>query len=209
MSSSEKRRCSSKRNPACSLEFSLIGTKCYHFSNEATNWDEAYYDCLGKNSSLAILSNAKEEKYLRNFLKRHYRAFGEKNRWIGGKFDWKNDQWVWAETGEKLSYRAFAKSPPKDKRLLQWTCIVMDSSRKNKWTFKSCMQRNNYICQKQPRHSIRIRKKFNIRICKRSASQLNENQKKKCLKLVGGYGGKNFQIFQHRSYKHQNQLRII
>lgn len=57
----------------------------------------------------------------------------------------------------------------------------------------SCPQQNSYICQKNPRRPLGRRKSFDLKICRKSAEELNENQKNKCLRLVGGYGGVFFQ----------------
>ncbi|XP_044752325.1 uncharacterized protein LOC123312142 isoform X2 [Coccinella septempunctata] len=182
-----------KRSSACSLEFSLIGSKCYYFSKESISWSDAYYQCLGKNSSLAILDSAKEDRRMRSYMKRHTKTLGGKNHWIGGKYDWRNSKWVWAETGKQVTLKTIPRILPTNTMLLHWSCLIMDSSRLNKLSSNSCPQQNYFICQKNPRIPIGRRKTFNIKICRKSAEQLTENQKNKCLRLVGGYGGVTFQ----------------
>ncbi|KAL3282702.1 hypothetical protein HHI36_005875 [Cryptolaemus montrouzieri] len=127
---------------------------------------------------------------MKSFLKHNSQSLGKNNRWIGGKYDWKNERWVWAETGKPISLKTFARNVP-DKRFLQWTCIVVAPNRMNKWALKSCLQPNQFICQKKPKRPIRP-KTFDIRICRRNVTQLTDSQKIKCLKLVGGYAGKMF-----------------
>ncbi|XP_045471250.1 C-type lectin domain family 2 member G-like isoform X2 [Harmonia axyridis] len=185
--------CYAKRSAACSLEFSLIGSKCYYFSKESLSWNDAFYQCIGKNSSLAIFNSTKEDRQMRNYLKRHSNSLGVMDHWIGGKYDWRNSKWVWAETGKPVKLKTLPKTLPTNTILLHWSCLMMDSNRMNKLSPISCPRQNHFICQKNTRYPIGKTKSFNTKICRKSAKLLTDNQKVKCLRLVGGYGGVMFQ----------------
>lgn len=171
------------KSRGCPKDFIQIGEKCYLFNQSKVKWDTAYFQCQAKNSTLATFTTAKEEQLLRSYLNSHVKTLGQHTYWIGGKFNWKQGKWIWAASGNPLEFHAFSKSLPPEKKLRQWACTVIDPYRYNKWTFRSCLEEEYFICET----NLRIKKKFKASVCKKT--NLTEFQKHKCLKLFGGYGG--------------------
>lgn len=72
-------------------------------------------------------------------------------RWIGGIYDWRQDQWKWATSGHKIRYNKFKTVPHFDNELDDhWQCIALDPNIDYKWTTFSCLQKKHFVCETKP-----------------------------------------------------------
>ncbi|KAJ8920834.1 hypothetical protein NQ315_015626, partial [Exocentrus adspersus] len=130
----------------CPPHMVVLGNRCYTFSKSPATWTDAYFNCNKNNSKLAIVSSRSQDYNLRiflnNFIEKH-------DRWIGGMYDWKNNQWKWAMTGKPLKYKGFAKAVLKKRggENLAWNTIFMDPSLGHRWNADKGTQKKHYICQ--------------------------------------------------------------
>ncbi|KAF0762929.1 snaclec coagulation factor IX/factor X-binding protein subunit B [Aphis craccivora] len=143
--------CESKLMYNCQNKFSKFGSNCYYLSKETATWQEAFYECnnLAKGSKLVVLAKEVEDHNIRKFLK--YRKNETKERWIGGIYDWSQDQWKWAASGRKIRYNRFETIQNfNNNRNDQWQCLSLDPSIDYKWNAQSCLQKKNFICETKP-----------------------------------------------------------
>ncbi|XP_025418715.1 snaclec coagulation factor IX/factor X-binding protein subunit B-like isoform X2 [Sipha flava] len=125
----------------CKNGFSKFGNNCFYLSTKTATWQEAYFECkyLAKGSKLAVLYKEVDDHNIRKFLK--YRHTEIKERWIGGLYDWNQDQWKWATSGRKIQYNHFEKIPYFDQND-KFMCMAIDPNINYKWT-----ARNVHIAQ--------------------------------------------------------------
>lgn len=72
-------------------------------------------------------------------------------RWIGGIYDWINDQWKWAATGHKIQYNKFERIPHFDNvQDDHWQCIAINPNIDFTWTSNTCLQKKYFICESKP-----------------------------------------------------------
>lgn len=71
---------------------------------------------------------------------------GQLERWIGGFYNWKQDNWDWGVTGDKVKYKNFGitEQPQSGFRM---SCIVLDPTQQYKWTVRSCLEQKYFICE--------------------------------------------------------------
>lgn len=70
-----------------------------------------------------------------------------KERWIGGIYDWMQNQWKWASSGRKIRYNKFNITPHFSNEQDPWQCIVLDPNIDYKWTAHSCLQKKYFVCE--------------------------------------------------------------
>lgn len=68
-------------------------------------------------------------------------------RWIGGIYDWNQDEWKWATSGRKIRYNKFETTPHFDNEHDHWQCMALDPSVNYKWTANSCLQKKHFVCE--------------------------------------------------------------
>ncbi|KAF2361047.1 C-type lectin fold [Trinorchestia longiramus] len=85
----------------CPPQFLRLGNGCYYFSKRMETWTMAHFECRTRDSQLAVMDSAWEDRVIRGHLSR--RAMTRLNRWIGGIYDWNQEQWVWGSSGEYSS----------------------------------------------------------------------------------------------------------
>ncbi|KYB27520.1 secretory phospholipase A2 receptor isoform X2 [Tribolium castaneum] len=129
----------------CPRKFVAIGRKCYYFSKDETIWHDAHFKCRNLNSSLATIKGPQQELSVRRYLNR--RNDGRFERWLGGRYNEKQSRWVWGENGKPLVFHGFSRMNANDRKWA-WHCIIVDPTRQNKWSARSCVERKRYICQR-------------------------------------------------------------
>ncbi|KAK9869650.1 hypothetical protein WA026_003397 [Henosepilachna vigintioctopunctata] len=134
-----------KKHYVCPKYFVRIARRCYFFSRNAVTWQEAFYQCRDKNSNIAIIKTANQDRRIRKILHRPIHA--TKERWLGGMYNWKQMKWLWAASGKPLTYQGFANQNFTENQ--NWHCIVMDPALDYKWNTKPCIEKKPYICHKK------------------------------------------------------------
>lgn len=120
-----ERRKKPRKRFICPKNFIRVGKKCYSLSRDKETWSNAYYNCQDIKSELAVFKNMKQDKKLRNKL-RKLDIVSEK-RWMGGYFDFKNSLWKWAATGKLLPVQPHAAGD------LKWSCLLWDPNLHDKY----------------------------------------------------------------------------
>ncbi|OWF39795.1 C-type lectin domain family 4 member M-like [Mizuhopecten yessoensis] len=123
----------------CTEDWQHFQGQCYFFSKDKHSWDDANTSCAAMDSRLAIADNEQINSFIRNDKNRFVRY------WIGGKEEGK--MWMWAGTGNPLSYTAWCPEQPDGSgtlcvsflKLVPPTCY---------WTDRKCKYRQAYICQR-------------------------------------------------------------
>lgn len=81
-----------------------------------------------------------------------YFVLETRERWIGGVYDWKQEQWKWAASGQTIRFNKFGTMPSLGKEENDhWQCIALDPNFEYKWTAYSCLQEKYYVCKTKPR----------------------------------------------------------
>nr|XP_022908892.1 lithostathine-like [Onthophagus taurus] len=116
--------------------------KCYYFSRNAESFDQAYWSCVSKQSTLAVIRGKNQDKTLRRLLNKNKIQHVE--RWIGARYNWEKKKWQWAESGKLLNYTGFENTPQDTNA---WQCIILDPKYYYRWNSKSCLEKKHFICQ--------------------------------------------------------------
>ena len=66
-------------------------------------------------------------------------------RWVGGRYDWNGQHWIWGATGQSMSFLGFGELT--NARPQEWHCIFLDPEQALKWNHKLCTQLLHYICE--------------------------------------------------------------
>ncbi|XP_066152585.1 uncharacterized protein [Euwallacea fornicatus] len=129
----------------CHQNWMALGNQCYLFSKEKATWSDAHFNCRQINAKLAIVRTKTQDQKLRIFLN----GFAEKSeRWIGGRYNTKIKEWIWALSGKPLGYKGFVQEPSSNSTdNLEWQAIVMDPQYAYKWSHRNELDRHLYICQ--------------------------------------------------------------
>ncbi|CAH1134718.1 unnamed protein product [Ceutorhynchus assimilis] len=139
----------------CPQNWMSLGNQCYLFSKEKVTWSDAHFNCGQINAKLAVIRSKVQDQKLRIFLN----GFTEKHeRWIGGRYNTKTNQWIWALNGKSLKYNGFIKEniPNNGTEGLNWQAIVMDPEHAYRWTHRNEMEKHFYICQVKGRAVKRL-----------------------------------------------------
>ncbi|CAB3373288.1 Hypothetical predicted protein [Cloeon dipterum] len=137
------RKNGTRHNYVCPPDFVKLGNSCYLLSKQILSWQDAHYYCRDMNSHLASLETAWEDSTLRNYLDRSELARLE--RWIGGRFNWEINRWIWGSSGKKMGYKGFSKRNPNED--MTWHCVFMDPVRHYRWTHKTCFEALHFVCE--------------------------------------------------------------
>lgn len=93
----------------CPPHFERVGSQCYYISDEAVTWLDAHFACKDRNSRLAEPTKP-EDHHLRRFLQRNDKS--RTTKWIGGMYNWQQNQWQWGYTGRIMDYQSFSQMVP-------------------------------------------------------------------------------------------------
>lgn len=132
----------------CPPKFVRQGNSCYYISTDNATWHDAHFKCQSmskkKKITLAVLETKKEDRNLKQFLK----SPPERDRWIGGIFNWKQKQWLWGPTGAVVKYnRKFLTRARRRQKDYFFHCIVLNAKRKYNWKAEKCLRERRYICE--------------------------------------------------------------
>ncbi|XP_018006861.1 collectin-12 [Hyalella azteca] len=127
---------------ACPPDFLRLGNGCYYFSKEMATWTIAHFECRAKDSQLMAIETAWEDGLMRRHLSMH--AMTRLNRWIGGIYDWSQEEWVWGGSGDVMHYRGFLKEATQSRR---WQCAYMAPELYYRWQRTQCTHTMHYICE--------------------------------------------------------------
>ncbi|XP_019864740.1 uncharacterized protein LOC109594018 isoform X2 [Aethina tumida] len=168
----------SSAQSVCPNGFVKLGRKCYHFGNGPETWLDAHHECVKRGSTLASIKNARQNNYISNFLIKNF-GVEKRNFWIGGRFNYHQNIWVWGDSGEPLKIKLFTKTD--HQKDLTFQCIYLTTNRKHEWNTKNCMDKNYYVCQK---NSTRFNykkcaypydlTKYESRLCSKKGYHVNE-----------------------------------
>ncbi|KAL1496952.1 hypothetical protein ABEB36_007996 [Hypothenemus hampei] len=138
----------------CPQNWMSLGNNCYLFSKDKVTWSNAHFNCDQINSKLAIVRSRVQDQKLRIFLN----GFTEKQeRWIGGRYNGKRNEWIWALNGKPLKYKGFAEEPKVNSSdPIYWHAIVMDPVYGYKWSHRNELEKHAYICQVKGRAVKRL-----------------------------------------------------
>ncbi|XP_044752188.1 uncharacterized protein LOC123312059 [Coccinella septempunctata] len=141
-----------KKTYVCPKHFVRVGRRCYFFSKNSATWQQAIHKCQDKQSSIAIIKTANQDRRIRKILSRPTHAIHE--RWIGGMYNWKKMKWLWATTGKPLIYQGFHSQNFTESQ--KWHCIIMDPAVKYEWNTRPCLESKPYICHTKSKVIRRI-----------------------------------------------------
>lgn len=139
----------------CPSHMISLANRCYLFSTKETTWTEAHFECKRNGSKLAIIRNRNQDRNLRmfanNFIERQ-------DRWIGGIYNWKSSQWIWAISGQSISYNGFNNEVMKNRTTdsLKWNGIFLDPAFDNQWNAAKLTEKKKFICQVQAKGVKRV-----------------------------------------------------
>ncbi|XP_019769036.2 uncharacterized protein LOC109543657 isoform X1 [Dendroctonus ponderosae] len=186
----------------CPQNWMSLGNQCYLFSKERVTWSDAHFNCGQINAKLVMIRSKVQDQKLRIFLN----GFTEKQeRWIGGRYNVKTGEWIWALNGKPLKYNGFIKEPILNATgSIDWQAIIMDPQYGYRWSSRNQLERHFYICQvkgravkrlnysKRPSATIeispdrRFQKRIysNSRLKSRSSRRANRNKRtRRCSRL--------------------------
>lgn len=63
------------------------------------------------------------------------------SRWLGGRFDWEQMAWKWAESGKIIQLQQ------KGSENLRWYCISWSPVIEDRWDGDSCFKQKKFLCQ--------------------------------------------------------------
>ncbi|KAK9869649.1 hypothetical protein WA026_003396 [Henosepilachna vigintioctopunctata] len=126
----------------------VVKNKCYYFSQDALNWNDAHWACQDKKMYLAVVLNRVQDKLLREFLAKE--LVEKHERWLGGLYNWKQKRWLWANSGYPLKYDGFPFKNYTGKQF-EWRGITIDPNIGNMWNSRLRIERKHYICQRKPK----------------------------------------------------------
>lgn len=67
-------------------------------------------------------------------------------------YDWKQDQWKWAASGQTIRFNRFETMPSYgSEENDHWQCIALNPNCEYKWTAHSCLQKKYFVCKTKPR----------------------------------------------------------
>ncbi|GAB6032990.1 Fc fragment of IgE, low affinity II, receptor for (CD23) [Chamberlinius hualienensis] len=96
----------------CPSEYIPIGSFCYFFSKEVSNWQNALASCKSKGADLAHPSTEEKNTQLVNYIKTN---FPKIDYWYLGASDLAQEgTWIWAHDNSKLSWTNWLSKQPDD-----------------------------------------------------------------------------------------------
>ncbi|XP_014204052.1 uncharacterized protein LOC106636231 [Copidosoma floridanum] len=148
------------RRFACPTGFFRLRRNCYYLSAGTAAWREAYFQCTARNATLAVLNRNGKDRILRNYLMGD--QFRRLERWIGGIYNWRQMDWEWGESGNKVQFQNFADSSSMVSENNVYHCLVLDPDQDYKWNPRRCIEQKYYICEASPGRIATSRRRKNI-----------------------------------------------
>jgi len=121
---------------------------CYSFIlYKQFNWIEAQHACHGVGGFLAEPKSQEAAQFLSDYAQMELATFGLKSWWIGLSDQDHENQWMWEESGERVSYSNWATGYPTEDNQ---NCAVMDVDvdAEFRWSTSDCENSTaDVICQ--------------------------------------------------------------
>ncbi|XP_056639287.1 uncharacterized protein LOC130446826 isoform X1 [Diorhabda sublineata] len=147
----------------CPSHMISLANRCYLFSTKETTWTDAHFECKRNRSKLAIIRNRNQDRNLRmfanNFIEENFPSSFSSlrndnkrhERWIGGIYNWKSSKWIWAVSGQSISYNGFSIQAMQNRTTdsLKWNGIFLDPAYDNQWNAAKLTEKKKFICQVQ------------------------------------------------------------
>jgi len=127
----------------CPADFVRLGNGCYFFSSHISSWQNAHFACRDMGAQLASLDSRWEDTTIRTYLSKP--EFARLERWVGGRYDWNGQHWIWGATGQPMAYLGFGELT--SARTLEWHCIYLDPQQALQWNHKICTHLLHYVCE--------------------------------------------------------------
>ncbi|XP_076093446.1 perlucin-like protein [Mytilus galloprovincialis] len=115
--------------------------KCYYFSTEIRNWEDAETVCRQYGSHLVEVESADEDEYIRAYS----RNTGRSN-WIGLRDSVTEGDWRWSQGGARPEYTNWATNEPDN--IFDQDCALLDLLYNYHWVSGVCWLGHNFICEK-------------------------------------------------------------
>ncbi|XP_076269286.1 secretory phospholipase A2 receptor-like isoform X2 [Rhynchophorus ferrugineus] len=139
----------------CPQNWMLLGNQCYLFSTKNATWSDAHFNCASINAHLAIIKTKAQDKKLRIYLNQFTER---KERWIGGRYNGKTNEWVWALNARPLQFKGFAEEVLQNSTIAtEWQALIVDPQYSYQWNFRNEMEEHCYICQVKGRMVKKLR----------------------------------------------------
>ncbi|OXU25348.1 hypothetical protein TSAR_012097 [Trichomalopsis sarcophagae] len=68
-------------------------------------------------------------------------------RWIGGIYNWHQNNWDWGVSGDKVLFRNFGDPEASKNRNWIHHCMILDPEQQYKWNARGCYEHKYFICE--------------------------------------------------------------
>ncbi|XP_031784817.1 uncharacterized protein LOC100679909 isoform X2 [Nasonia vitripennis] len=143
----------------CPAGFFRLRRYCYYLSGGTSNWRDAHFQCTARNATLAVLNRYGKDKILRKYLMGD--QFKPLERWIGGIYNWQQNNWDWGVSGDKVLFRNFGDPEASKNRNWIHHCMILDPEQQYKWNARGCYEHKYFICEVPAGRIGRWRKNIN------------------------------------------------
>ncbi|XP_072333768.1 CD209 antigen-like protein C [Scyliorhinus torazame] len=134
----------------CPRGWKVHNQKCYFFSTDERNWDNAKQECESSNSHLIIINAPEEQTFFNKTVKDK-----KENYWIGLTDRAEEGKWKWVD-GSTASSLNWQKGQP-DNFQNNENCAVIGEDYRDQtvgWNDDNCGKSHPFICEKWPQSHI-------------------------------------------------------
>ncbi|XP_069120588.1 perlucin-like [Argopecten irradians] len=121
---------------------------CYLLGDRKVTWGDASALCKAEHAHLAVIPNYHVDNFLRQLATKYAYGHSETIRfWLDGSDADIEGDWIWAESGHRVTYTHWNHGEPSNSRHGTDDCLVLHGGMGFRWDDIPCLYQARYICE--------------------------------------------------------------